>query len=473
MGAKTDCTEESDLDVYLTFYGDDLTGSTDVMESLTMNGMRTVLFFEPPTGSDLEAFDDVDAIGVAGTSRSMAPAEMDEALPPAFEQLRQFDSELFHYKVCSTFDSAPDVGSIGHAIDLGTDVFSTSTVPIVVAAPDLHPRGRYVAFGNLFAAVDGETYRLDRHPTMKDHPVTPMMEADLRNHLGEQTSKDIGLVDLLDIAGSGAESPRNAFRTTLEDAELVVFDTVTVAHQRTVGELVWEYCTRQPETVFTVGSSGLEYAITDHLQTTGDLVEREPTDSLRRAVPSIVMSGSASPVTAEQIDWALDHGFDGYRLDSKRLIEPGVAEDERRAAVQAALDSVDAGRSVILYSARGPDDDSIDATTARAAELELAETAVGSRLGRQQGAILREILEESALDRICVAGGDTSGFVAPALDVYALELLRPLAPGGPLCRASSDDDRFDGLEIALKGGQVGQADYFGLVRDGGNLADAQ
>jgi uncharacterized protein YgbK (DUF1537 family) len=468
----SDTTDEGNPDLSLTFYGDDLTGSTDVMESLAMNGMRTVLFFEPPAEKDLEAFGDVDAIGVAGTSRSMTPAEMDEALPPVFEQLRQFDSELCHYKVCSTFDSAPDVGSIGHAIDLGTEVFASSPVPIVVAAPDLHPRGRYVAFGNLFATVDGETYRLDRHPTMKDHPVTPMGEADLREHLAEQTTKNIDIVDLLDLEG-GTGSPRDAFTATREDAELVFFDTVTEEHQLTVGELVWEYCASRPETVFAVGSSGLEYAITDHLQETGDLDDDRANETLPRKVPTVVVSGSASPVTAEQIDWALDHGFDGYRLDSSRLIDDAVAEDERRAAVQAALDSIDAGRSVVLYSARGPDDESIAETERSASELGIEETAVGSRLGREQGAILRDVLERTTVDRVCVAGGDTSGYVAPALDVYALELLTPLAPGGPLCRASSEDDRFDRLEIALKGGQVGQADYFGLVRDGGELAGVE
>ncbi|MFC7194841.1 nucleotide-binding domain containing protein [Halosimplex aquaticum] len=154
-------------------------------------------------------------------------------------------------------------------------------------------------------------------------------------------------------------------------------------------------------------------------------------------------------------------------------MDDAVAGDERQAAVQAAIESIDAGRSVILYSARGPNDERIAETEKRAAELQLDETAIGSRLGREQGAILREVLERTTVDRVCVAGGDTSGYAAPALDVYALELLTPLAPGGPLCRASSEDDRFDGLEIALKGGQVGQADYFGLVRDGGELAGAE
>jgi uncharacterized protein YgbK (DUF1537 family) len=84
----------------------------------------------------------------------------------------------------------------------------------------------------------------------------------------------------------------------------------------------------------------------------------------------------------------------------------------------------------------------------------------------QQGLILRDILERSGLKRACVAGGDTSGYAVQPLGVYALEVLVPTAPGAPLCRASSNQPRFDGLEISLKGGQLGGVDYFVKVREG-------
>ncbi len=54
-------------------------------------------------------------------------------------------------------------------------------VPVVVGAPQLK---RYTAFGHLFAAYQGKVYRIDRHPVMSRHPVTPMDEADLALHLG-------------------------------------------------------------------------------------------------------------------------------------------------------------------------------------------------------------------------------------------------------------------------------------------------
>src|SRR5690606_36734085 len=84
----------------LTFYGDDFTGSTDAMEALSLGGVRTVLFLEAPTPEVVaERFGDARAVGLAGVSRTMTPAEMDEALPEAFATLKALGAPLCHYKV--------------------------------------------------------------------------------------------------------------------------------------------------------------------------------------------------------------------------------------------------------------------------------------------------------------------------------------------------------------------------------------
>ena len=174
----------SDRKLLIAFYGDDFTGSTDALEFLTRAGAKTVLFIEPPTIDQLSRYPDLDAFGVAGITRSLAPGEMEKVLRPAFRQLAALKPTHVHYKVCSTFDSSPDVGSIGKAMDVGAGIFNSRFIPLVVGAPAL---GRYCVFGNLFARMgigsDGIIYRLDRHPSMSKHPVTPSDESDLRLHL--------------------------------------------------------------------------------------------------------------------------------------------------------------------------------------------------------------------------------------------------------------------------------------------------
>jgi uncharacterized protein YgbK (DUF1537 family) len=458
-------------DLLLTFYGDDFTGSTDVLESLALNGVETVLFFEPPQPDDLDQFGGVQAVGVAGQSRTMSAAEMDEHLPPIFEALDRFDASLFQYKVCSTFDSSPTVGSIGHAIDLGRETFDASFVPVVVAAPSLKPRGRYVVFGNLFATVDGETYRLDRHPTMSEHPITPMTEADITRHLGEQTDRDIGLCDIRSIDGRGIGTLESDLDRILTRNEIVVFDGLSHDHQQIVGRLIWERSTEKDGQVFSASSSGLNYALTSHWRDVGVIDELGESRSIGEVDQIVVMSGSASPVNKQQIEWALNHGFDGIRLDTAALINPDESDYAREQAVDTALDALKAGRSVVCYTARGPNDPAIDETLERAESLGLADSEVGERIGTAQGRITRRLLRDTGLRRACVSGGDTSGYVVPHLDVYALEFAARVGPGSPLCIGRADQSSFDGVELALKGGQVettnADADYFGVVRDGG------
>src|SRR4051812_29479346 len=102
----------------LAFYGDDFTGSTDALEVLAFAGLRCALFLDPPTREELATLGGFDAIGVAGDSRAMTPAEMDQALTPVFAALRALDAPVIHYKVCSTFDSAPHIGSIGRVMEI-------------------------------------------------------------------------------------------------------------------------------------------------------------------------------------------------------------------------------------------------------------------------------------------------------------------------------------------------------------------
>lgn len=442
-------------ELLMTFYGDDFTGSTDAMEALSLGGVRTILFLAPPTPELVaQRFGDARAVGLAGVSRTMTPEEMDAALPEALGALQRLGAPLCHYKVCSTFDSAPHVGSIGRAAEIGGALFGAPFTPLLAAAPPLR---RFLLFGNLFAAAGADVFRLDRHPTMSRHPVTPMDESDLLRHLGRQTALPLGLVDILAVEG-GAATVRAALQETLDaGAQIVFFDTLTARHGQTVGEVVWERSRQTP--LFVVGSSGVEYALAAHWRAAGIVTEPARYEPAQPVEQVLVMSGSASPVTAAQIRWALAHGFKGVRLDARRLLDGQTAAAELQAVCDTALAALRSGESVVLYSALGPDDEAI----IRAAGAGQADGQASRRLAEVQGRITRALIEGSRVQRVCVAGGDTCGAVAQQLDLFALEMRALLAPGGPLCLAHAEDRRMDGLEVALKGGQLGQEDYFGWL----------
>lgn len=463
-----DNTQSTEGGIRLAFYGDDFTGSTDSLEGLANNGVRAVLFMEPPTPDDLDDFDDIDAIGVAGATRTMSPSELETSLRPAFEALAEFDVPIIHYKVCSTFDSSPRVGSIGKAIDIGQGVFESSIVPVSQGTEV--PSGRYVAFSNLFAEEGGELYRIDRHPTMKDHPVTPMRESDLRRHLGEQTDRTSTRISLRNLRTK--PDAKTAVQALDAEGEIVVFDAVSVDQLEIIGGLLWNHAVAESGPLFVVGSSGFEHHALVHAWSEHGLIDRdEQLYRKRDAVDRLlVMSGSASPTTADQIDWAINNGFYDIRLDTEALIDSETAPETRTKAVNEAVDAIEGGQSVILYAARGPDDPAIERTRQAFDSLGV-DGSLEKRLGQEQGLILRDILARTDVRRACVAGGDTSSHSIPKLSIRALEAIAPVGPGAPLCRVHSDEPAFDNLEIALKGGQIAtrndEADYFGAVRTGG------
>ena len=451
----------TDSKLLLAFYGDDFTGSTDAMEALALSGLRTVLFLSPPSAELLrDQFPDLRCLGVAGTSRAMSPAEMDAEVEPVLCELWSLGAPVTHYKVCSTFDSSPQVGSIGCIADIAhRALVPGQVISILAGAPPLR---RYTVFGNHFAAAGDEIYRLDRHPTMSRHPSTPMHEADLRVHLSHQTKSRIGLMSVPELAGEDARVDALQAEKLKGRPDMLLYDALDDAHLRTVGRLIWQQGQRGPH--FVIGSSGVEYALAAHWRASGLIGQQRATFPAIKAVKQLlVMSGSASPMTAQQIEWAGQNGFDCIRVPTEELVRPQTADKARKQLFQSGLDSIAAGNSVLLYSAAGPDDPSIRATRDKLA-TDAGSGNTARVLGAEMGRMTRELLSRTGLRRLVIAGGDTSSYATQELQLYGLEMLAEMTPGAPLCRAYSDDPQFDGLEIALKGGQMGKADYFGMVR---------
>lgn len=439
-------------ELLLSYYGDDLTGSTDVMEALASNGVDTVLFVNVPDEKLLARFSHCKAIGLAGTSRSETPEWMQEHLTPAFNWLKGLNAAITHYKVCSTFDSAPQVGNIGKAVEIGKAIFNQVYVPLVVGAPQLK---RYTSFGNLFAAYQGEIYRIDRHPVMSRHPVTPMHEADLRMHLAQQTTLRTVLADLATLASGDADDRVSAIAQNADG--MLLLDVDSHESQLQAGEQLWRL--RAREGWFVAGSSGVEYALLAAWANARLIGEKKEFALPGRVDRIAVVSGSVSPTTERQIRHATASGFTGIDLNPLDLLgENGSQAIE--AAIAEGQKALKQGNSVILNTALGLSAD-------RGAEID---KIAGSRhkLARSLGFILRSLVEREQLTRAVIAGGDTSSHALRELHVDALTTLLPLpqTPGSPLCTAHGDHAATNGLQVALKGGQVGSDGYFTQIRDG-------
>ena len=453
----------------LLFYGDDFTGSTDALEVLTFAGLRSALFLKPPRPETLAQFADLDAAGVAGDSRAMSPDEMSAVMPAVFEAIATVGAPILHYKVCSTFDSSPSIGSIGRIMEIARKRFPSGYIPIVAGTPAL---GRYCLFGNLFArsGTDGKVYRIDRHPIMSVHPVTPMTEGDLALHLERQGAVTIEKFpySLLGEGRDAAVKQLTVLKVAKPDA--ILFDSATPTHLTEIGFLLAEEA-RHGAPIFVVGGSGVEYALTQFWRESEGLANTPGSyDTFAPVERLLAVSGSASKLTAAQIEAALNAGFVEIPVVARDLLD----DDRWRSAAgwlaTKAVGLLQQGRSVLIHTARGPNDprigEMIDSFITRGISPEDARHGGGRELGVRLGEVVRQILAAAPLPRIAVAGGDTSSQVTQALAPDALEVAARLSPGAPLCRTIARNAERNGIEIALKGGQMGGVDFFERVRSG-------
>ena len=461
MSAATGCR--------LVFYGDDFTGSTDALEVLAFAGLRCALFLKPPQPDTLAQFSALDAAGVAGDSRGMSPAEMEQAMPAVFDALASVGAPIIHYKVCSTFDSSPTIGSIGRIMEIARRRFTSGFIPVVAGTPAL---GRYCLFGNLFArsGTYGKVYRIDRHPIMSVHPVTPMTEGDLALHLARQGEVAIAKFPYTEIE-QGRDAALRHLRALADTAPgAILFDAGLPRHLTETGYLFTEEAKRRAP-VFVVGGSGVEYALTQWWRESDGLAEETGRyDAIQPVDHVFAVSGSASKLTAAQIAAALQAGFAEIPVIARDLLdEEGWRQTASALATRAAA-LLKEGRSVLLHTARGPDDarigEMLDAMVARGFTREEAKHGGGRVLGTRLGHVVRQILTTVPLQRIAVSGGDTSSQVTQVLGPDALEVAARLAPGAPLCRTLSRSPETHGIEIALKGGQMGDVDFFERLRRG-------
>lgn len=432
--------------VELAFYGDDFTGSTDVLESLSLRGKKTILLLRMPEKNNAISFSDYSCIGVAGISRSKDPVWMKAELPKVYQFLNSFGPKYIHYKVCSTFDSNLHKGNLAVATQIGIDVLSPSWTSIVVGTPKIK---RYVCFGELFADLKGETYRIDRHPVMSSHPATPMTEANLVKHMHQLGEVDCASVNLSMYSDDSAATKLQQF---IAENKVVIFDSVDHSSQSKVGALINEHC--QEGLHFSVSSSGFE----DAVYSQNKLVENINITPKSRI---LALSGSCSSVTSSQIDYALSHGFIPVELDIARLLIFESRSQYLDEIVQTCIDLLSSNKSPLVYSALGPQKSS-SMISFQDGDLHFDEM-----LGSFLGAIALAVTKTGLIERLAVAGGDTSGYCIQSLNLDALTFVAPLCPGVPLCRAHAQDSDIDGLEIALKGGQMGSEGFFVRLCSGG------
>jgi uncharacterized protein YgbK (DUF1537 family) len=335
-----------------------------------------------------------------------------------------------------------------------------SFVPVFAATPEF---GRYTLFGHHYARAGEQVYRLDRHPVMSRHPVTPMHESDLGKVLTQQGFEPEHLIDLRQL--DACEARPNTLADQLAAKDSAVFDGYTQRQVITGAASLWQMS--RSRTICAMAAQGLAHALGAHLREQGQIAYPEPSHTLAPVDRLLVLSGSCSALSAAQIDWAVGAGFTGIRITPEQLIN--TDEASRQSLQQQMLTALVAGKSVVMYTAKGPDDDQVASVQDKLPAGVSAPAFVAHRIGLLYAQLARAAIVDAGLTRIVVAGGDSSSFTMRQLGAIALETKAShFKQNAHVCMLFSDDPEMHGKEVLLKGGQVGTPELYGLMLKGFN-----
>ena len=405
---------------------DDFTGATDLANMLVRGGMRTIQTIGLPTSRP----ENVDAVVVALKTRTIRPEDAVAQSLDALAWLKANGAQQIYFKYCSTFDSTAK-GNIGPVMDALMRELKTD---FTIACPAFPENGRTIFRGYLYV---GDV--LLSESGMKDHPLTPMIDANLVRVLKPQTAHKVGLIRY-DTVAQGPEAVRERIAALRQEGVCAaVVDAVSDADLATIGAA----CAEMP--LVTAGS-GVGLGIALNHRAAGNLKHASEAAQLPRlAGRSAVVSGSCSLATNGQVKHWVDAGRAAIRIDALEL-----ASDAGLIAriVEQALEQV-AKAPVLVYATAPPE------------EVKRVQAALGvERAGQITEAALAEVaralVERGGVSKLVAAGGESSGAVVQALGVESLRIGPQIDPGVPWTMTGGPKP----IALALKSGNFGTPDFF-------------
>ncbi|MRG57481.1 four-carbon acid sugar kinase family protein [Phyllobacterium sp. SYP-B3895] len=409
---------------------DDYTGASDLANTLTKNGLRTVQTVGIPDPA--LHLPDVDAVVVALKIRSVPASEAIAAATAADIWLRRHGACHVLYKICSTFDSTA-AGNIGPVTEtlIGSDMQMA-----VLVTPAFPETRRTVYLGHLFVGDQP----LNESP-LKDHPLNPMHDANLVRVMQAQSRGTVGLVDLPTVAKGPGAVREKLMALRGRGVTIAIADAVFERDLEILGEVALENSV-------STGASGLGLGLARALARSGQLSNRKDTEAeVAGAVGGLaaIIAGSCSAMTLKQLALA-EKSMPVLRLDPERLL---AGPEEVAAAIAWAGDRIQAGPIVIAASA--------EPETVARLQSRYGREASGHGIEAATSTIAGELVARG-VRRLVIAGGETSGAAVDRLAIPAFLIGPEIAPGVPVLKTIGNKQ--GDMLLALKSGNFGGEDFF-------------
>lgn len=399
---------------------DDFTGASDAASFLVKGGMRVKLYNGVPkenTGTD-----DAQAIVIALKSRTSNKEQAVACSLQAADFLKAQGVQQIYFKYCSTFDSTPD-GNIGPVADA---LMEHLNVSCSLLCPSLPINGRTVSNGKLY--VNGVPLS-ESH--MKDHPLNPMWDSHIAELMRPQSKYSCEVLRQSQMT----DSQLQALFHRHTDPFYIVPDYETEAD----GQMICEFFGKMP---FLTGGSDLLAHLAEKWSKTTDCSGTIPESAV--SGQALLIAGSCSKATLEQIEHYKSQGFPTIKLDPFLMMNGQQILDEVWDFIEK---NTTEDKAVLLYSSDTPEMVSKYQSLGSERVAELLENSA---------AFLAKRAVEHGFTRIISAGGETSGAVTKGLGFSSYWIGESVAPGVPIMVPSDHP----GIRLILKSGNFGQQDFF-------------
>jgi 3-dehydrotetronate 4-kinase len=406
---------------------DDFTGATDLANNLVRCGLRVIQTIGVPSQA-LQA--KADAIVIALKSRTIEPQQAVAQSLEAARWLQAAGATQIYFKYCSTFDSTPQ-GNIGPVTDALMDHLGAD---FTIACPAFPEAGRTIFNGHLFV---GQALLSDSG--MKNHPLTPMTDANLVRVMQAQTRRKVGLLDHTVIRQGAAAIEQQITALKSQGVGVAIADA-------TCNQDLVELAAATRSLALVTAGSGLAIGV----NTSSDAAALQqasqlPTPHGRK----VILSGSCSTATNEQVQAFVDSGHPAFKINPLALAQGA----DLRSQALAWFSSLDASQPALVYATAQPD------------EVKAIQAALGTEKSAE---LVEQLLSQLAVDFLAlgagqyiVAGGETSGACVKALGIEQMQVGPQIAPGVPWCHALCHTPGLSKpIHITLKSGNFGQKAFF-------------
>jgi len=344
--------------------------------------------------------------------------------------LRELGAARFYNKTCSVFR-----GNIGAEFDAMLDALGERSAAVVLGFPK---NGR--------VTVDGIHYvhgkKLEDSEFRHD-PMHPMTESSLIRILQAQTPRKVSLVARRTVE-AGPEAVRAEWRRLARDASYVIFDVGRQRDLATIAKALYD-CK------VMAGSSAIaeEIAALDPKTSLGSLA----VPAARPGLGALVVAGSLMPQTAAQIEHFKTGCGQTVELPTIRLFDREARESLISETADLLCRRIRAGEPVLLHASN--DAATVQATKSAGRAAGLTNREVSQLVSGTLADAASLVVRETGLNRLVVAGGDTSASVCRKLGISGMTVWKEIQPGLPSCITLSDQP----MLIVLKSGSFGSASF--------------